>query len=49
MNHQLCNQMLYKVLHHRNKGIEKFFLAKKQRVIDEEHEKRCLSRLKALV
>ena len=30
MNHQLCNHMLYKVLHHKNKGIEKFLLAKKE-------------------
>ena len=34
MNHQLCGHMLYKVLHHQNKGIEKFFLAKK-RITDE--------------
>ena len=49
MNHQLCNQMLYKVLHHENNGIEKFFLAKKQRITDEKHGRKCLSRLKELV
>ena len=49
MNHQLCNQMLYKVLHHKNNGIEKFLLAKKKKNYCRKTERRCLSRLKALV
>ena len=35
MYHQLCNQMLYKVLNNKIEGVEKFFLAKNKELLTE--------------
>ena len=39
MYHQLCNQMLYQVLHHKNKGTEKFLRKREKELLTKNREK----------